>query len=353
MGLPDLPSDALAVFVFGPGSGELVAVRVPSAGWIIVDGCGPDEGSYGLRLVRHYGGDVRAILMTHPHLDHCRGVAEVIEDATPNSAPASWPRLGFAMPAQLRRRVRLVDPIRDLLSAKAEHAIATFLDRWEKHPACRWDLKRRSSASIGDAIVTVVAPAPKARARPPKVSSDFNRLSTAVRIRWRGRDVVLGGDLVQKPGEGWSDAVAMFPDLAAHAVLKVPHHASAEALHGGLLGRPKTAATPTWLVTPFSSSKLPRFDDGKAGGMKLLHAHVDRIHLTGLPRAHARQHGGTREMTRKAALSSATIDFDPTTVGFPDCWIAVLLPADGSDAVVHHGPGSLIVTPSPSPAKRR
>jgi len=349
--LPDLPRDALAIFVFGPGVGELVAVSVPDAGWIIVDGCGPDEGSYGLRLLRHYRADVKAILMTHPHLDHCRGVAEVIEHAT-KSSPESWPRLGFAKPPQLRRSVRLRDPIRDLLSAKAEHVIATFQSRWEDHPSCRWDLQRDTSVTIGEATVTVVAPAPEA-IRPPRVSSDYNRLSSAVRIRWRGSDLVLGGDLVQEPGQGWSTAVAAFSDLAAHVVLKVPHHASAEALYDGLLERPPGAPPPIWLVTPFSSAKLPRFDDGKAGGMRMLHAHVDRIHLTGLPRAHKRQHGSAVEMTRKAALESAAIDFDPTTIGFPDCWIAVLLPADGSDAVVHHGPGSLIVTPSPSRPKRR
>ena len=54
MALPAL-ADALYVFVFGPGTGELVAVRAPPDDWLIVDGCGVGRTKYGPALLAHYG----------------------------------------------------------------------------------------------------------------------------------------------------------------------------------------------------------------------------------------------------------------------------------------------------------
>lgn len=46
MPLPELPPDQLAIFVFGPGYGELILVRVPPDVWMVVDGCGKGETTY-------------------------------------------------------------------------------------------------------------------------------------------------------------------------------------------------------------------------------------------------------------------------------------------------------------------
>ena len=68
MALPPL-ADALYVFVFGPGTGELVAVRAPPNDWLIVDGCGVGKTKYGPALLAHYGATPRMIALTHPHRD--------------------------------------------------------------------------------------------------------------------------------------------------------------------------------------------------------------------------------------------------------------------------------------------
>ncbi len=91
MPLPELRPDELAVFVFGPGYGELILVRVPPDVWMVVDGCGKGETTYATAALKHYGGSPRIIALTHPHDDHSRGIDEVIDSATPRPwRSCSW-----------------------------------------------------------------------------------------------------------------------------------------------------------------------------------------------------------------------------------------------------------------------
>jgi glyoxylase-like metal-dependent hydrolase (beta-lactamase superfamily II) len=77
--LPALAVDELHILVFGPGTGELVAVRAPPDDWLIVDGCGVGRTKYGPALLAHYGASPRLIALTHPHRDHAVGVADVVD----------------------------------------------------------------------------------------------------------------------------------------------------------------------------------------------------------------------------------------------------------------------------------
>jgi len=81
--LPDLSPDSLYVFTFGPGTGELVAVRAPPDDWLIVDGCSGNGVGYGAKLLEHYSARPSIIVLTHPHTDHARGLGDVIDVATP------------------------------------------------------------------------------------------------------------------------------------------------------------------------------------------------------------------------------------------------------------------------------
>lgn len=353
MELPELEPKSLAIFLLGPGVGELVAIRIPDAGWIMIDGCGPEEGSDGVALLQRYDGQARVIVMTHPHHDHCRGFSDLVESAT-RGPPTSWPRIGFALPPQPRETVRLRDPPRDLLAAKAEQAIATITSRWDRHPACRWNLDLHDEVEVGAATLHVVGPGPTARASPPKGRADWNRLSTAMRLRWHEVDVVLGGDLVEKPGNGWTETLDAYPDLARHVVLKIPHHGSIEALHRGLLQRPDGAPTPTWIATPYSSQRLPRFDDGEKGGMRELHRHADRVHLTAWPRPAVYDLDpptqATRSQARSLVESAGGESKRPTPRALPDRWVGLEIGDDG-EVRIHQAREGVLVTRGPEDAR--
>src|SRR5690606_15515616 len=153
--------------------------------------------------------------------------------------------------------------------------------------------------------------------------------STAMRLRWHAVDVVLGGDLVELPGRGWTHALSAYSDLARHVALKVPHHGSKQALYRGLLERPEGAPTPTGIATPYSSQRLPRFDDGEKGGMLELHRHLDRVHITAWPRPGVYALDPPAEATRSQAGSLVASASDeprrPASRALPDRWLCLEL----------------------------
>src|SRR6266478_4907602 len=80
-GLPDaLDAERLYLFVVGPGVGESILVRAPPNNWLVVDGCRVgDEGSAPVTLLKRYGARlVDGVVLTHPHLDHARGLVELL-----------------------------------------------------------------------------------------------------------------------------------------------------------------------------------------------------------------------------------------------------------------------------------
>lgn len=333
MALPPLDDERLHVLVFGPGVGELVLVRVPPGEWLAIDGCASAGTPYARRVLSHYAAIPRAILFTHPHLDHARGLADIVDDATSGDA-STWPRLGMLpLMEGLLGSDTGVDPVADYERGVTEDAIAAILDRWERNPACRWDAAFASEEWVGDARVRVLSPAPNvASAAEQKLNArknfDRNTVSTALLLDWKGRRVILGSDLVERPLQGWSRAKTLWWDeLRGFTALKVPHHGSTHALDRRLLHGPALA-----VVTPFASKGLPRFDD-REGLDELLQRRFEVL-LTGLPRAHDLQAATPLQLSRRAFAPDPRTRFDPTTPGFPDCFVcASFAPGDGAPDV--------------------
>ncbi len=341
MPLPSLADDRLSILVFGPGVGELILVRVPPSSWMVVDGCGAGDIDYAVAALTHYQVTPNIILLTHPHEDHSRGVAGLIEAATPPDRKAAWPRIGMVLP-----------PGRDV-AARSEgfiagvtvHAIAAIEQRWEESPACRWDVNAGDVEPLGDASLRVLSPRGDIRAeqmdRWPRIEP--NVISTALLLEWRGRRVVLGSDLVETPRHGWSHGLVIDPDLGDHDLLKVPHHGSDKALHDDVLTPKARVPAPFRVVTPYSIKRLPRFAPGVgAHRVALL---PGTTYLSGLPRRHADQSGREEERSLTDLAAHDGIRFAAKTEGFPDCYVLVSFPPDGGPPTVERGPGSLRIVP--------
>ncbi len=338
MSLPVLEDDRLHVLVFGPGTGELVAVRAPPGAWMLIDGCGIGARKYGQALLQHYGAQPSLVALTHPHLDHAVGVAEVIDDAT-SGPEATWPKLGLLWPSPYER-ASLNDLQRYFEGGRVEDALSAITDRWERVPASRWDLDAGTSTALGAASVTVLSPERADRdaafsACSRGMAYDHNRIATALDVSWRGHHVVLGSDLVTA---GWAVAAPRCPTRWSCA--KVPHHGSVTALHDTWMrGQPRL------VVTPFARSNLPSFN--ASGGVARMLEQSPQVYLTGLPRAHTRQPATSLTRTRQELEVLGKSELDPVTPGWPDCFVAVSIDALGA-AHVTVGPGTVVVQPSPS-----
>jgi len=343
--LPELASDSLHILVFGPGTGELVAVRAPPNDWMIVDGCGVGRTRYGASLLAHYQAAPKLLALTHPHRDHAVGVAELV-DAYTQGPPRSWPRFGLLWPSP-RDRVSPRDVQAYFAGGLVEDALSAIRDRWRRSPACRWDLDVGTSVNLGEATISVISPerGPRRealRAWARSEAYDANRIATALDVSWNGHHVILGSDLVEHPGDGWSSALPRCP--SALVSTKVPHHGSSNAIHDAWL-----RGTPDVVVTPFASSNLPRFDTTNAGGVARMLRSTTTVHLTGLPRALGTQSGLAQRFTRRQLERLGDAELDPQTSGWPDCYVIVSIAASGSTKLVH-GPGSIQVAES---ARRR
>jgi hypothetical protein len=348
--LPSLRPDRLTVFVFGPGTGELVAAHVPPGVWMFVDGCSAASRGYALQLLDHYGPThVGLVVLTHPHLDHTRGLAELIDRAT-LGPPNEWPILAMAPPPLAVGAGRVSDPTAHYLGGVTEQAVAAILDRWERAPAVRWDLRPGSTRELGDAEVTSLSPDPAVRqlARASISASkrfDWNRMATVLSLEWEQHRVVFGSDLVERPGKGWTHVLRLRRDLNAHIGLKIAHHGSKEAQHKPLLVRPKKSeAERCWIATPFASSNLPRF--GKGEGVDKLLRHASAVHLTALPQKYANQGGAAGVRMRRTELAKGSkVRRDPPTTGFPDCFVAAVFERGRPTPELVHGDGSVVVIP--------
>ena len=343
MPLPDYDPSALTLWIMGPGMGELVIVRAPPGRWLVVDGCGVDRRGCAQRILDHYGATPHAAVFSHPHLDHARGLEEVISKAT-RPEQSDWPRLGMLLPPGNRGAGDLWDRQTGHDAGVVEQVVATIVDRWRSRPACHWQLQEDQKESLGEAEMVVLSPnervitAAQGRYRNGK-TFDPNRMASAMSIRWRERTVLLGSDLPEVPGKAWSRLARQRPDIATHDVYKIAHHTSSTAI-GPQVGA-ASGLERVWVATPFSSSGHPRFADG--AGVDLLLRSQTPLAITGLSRPHADQHGAPWHTTRSVLRDAPDIEFDVPSAGFPDCYVMVTLPEVGAPAI-SFGPGSIRVS---------
>ncbi|MCB9730850.1 MAG: MBL fold metallo-hydrolase [Deltaproteobacteria bacterium] len=303
--LDGLDRGLLHVFVAGPGVGEGLAIALPGAGWVLVDGCRAG-GDLPLReiLSRWRAADesVEAYVFTHPHADHADGIAELVEATAP---------LRICVAGATRPERHVFQLARD--AAKGDSADADefgsfalareVLNALQAMRTWEEDLQRKVDAwydgcslQIGAVQILVRAPSGgEVRAfmrrggAVERLRKRANDLSLVVEVRFGRCRVVLGGDLPRlrgnaKVASGWDAVMRRHGHLGTHSGFKVPHHGSREALHPKMntaRGQDERA----WLVTPYNASHLPRFDPEE--GAQALLASEPRLLVTAMPASRA------------------------------------------------------------------
>ena len=286
----------LTIYALGPGFGESQVVFLPDRRCIVVDAC-VESGGVNLpeALLDRLGiGAIDLLAISHPDLDHIRGLARLVQRFQPR---AIW-RYPFATSLRTfigravqgapdnRRLTEFRDLISTLRSYERENRLCDVAAGYGDWPH---DAFARGYA------VTAIAPTMRDQAierekveqliertskgyslarsaidylerRTRSIGDHPNTLSLALSIHWRdaGRRVLLGGDVEAGDGSsasGWPGVIDLLRQsgridrLRNVDVVKVAHHGSDNAfcddawkLHSE--GRDRTLA----LVSPFNKS---------------------------------------------------------------------------------------------------
>lgn len=359
--LGELNPELLYVGVYGPGLGESIVIRVPGDHWIVIDGCLVNEASPAAHILAHHNAVCSCLVLTHPHEDHAKGLVDVLDIVSSGLVGCADP----VVPEPDERR-RSQDARRHHDLGVVEDIIQKIDDRWRSNPDHEWRVRRNDKREFGGATLTALHPDEAAVARYSGRAGKENRIATAMLLEWKEVKVLLGADVV---ATDWRRIARYAAKLGVHAGLKVPHHGSMGALDDGFGDGLRDR---TWILTPFSPKRVPRFDDNE--GMNWMLRKVDHVHMTGLPQRHDLQNVVPYRVSRQELLRDKPpavgerlpdgrfVAFQPDSPAIHSCWVMAAFRPDGTTAAIEHGPGSLIVfddgtsadvTASPPSAVRR
>ena len=290
----DLPVPArgdLTLYLVGPGVGESIVAIMPDLRAVVVDVC--EHGTANLTLDLLATLDVAAVdlmVISHPDLDHVRGLDELLTKKPPTELwryPLEPRAREFALGwARRRKKTPLANALAALGSflrkSDSETFSATYGDRLWPHDSASyrihalapttydldlalraWDRRlARGSAALDkwlDEVVTGKRP----------LGDTPNLVSLALTIEYGARRVLLGGDVLcgtKSPKSGWKGVERLLKKhgrlhlLQALAAVKVPHHGSPGAFDANTWAHHSTGAAagePIALIAPYSPSALP------------------------------------------------------------------------------------------------
>jgi beta-lactamase superfamily II metal-dependent hydrolase len=293
VGLPsaaELEAAPLSIVVFGPGFGESLVVRAAGeAGprWAVVDSARRERAGSSVNpagaLLAEQTASPTLVVLTHSHLDHTSGLAEIVDGLRPGAT------------------IGCVEP---LLTAPSPHAPAedpddraavqrsqtdlahTAITRAWSAGAGKWSTIEPMSFTLNGWTLTVLHPDSNAVAETVERFRDgrrvnLNNLSALLLVERGDIAVVLGADSEQ---EAWAAVEERLrpADLVQVRPVKSSHHGSTTGIHQVLVNENAIDPHRRHVVTPFPrSGTLPRFDPDE-GAERLLRA-ADQLHLTAMP----------------------------------------------------------------------
>ena len=285
--------DQIEVSLFGPGFGECVLIHIGGGKWVVVDSCiDADTGSaVALNYLRSLGVDcstaVLAIVATHWHDDHIRGLAEIV-GACPKSkfvcssamTTKEFDAMVLAFDGQRMVRAstgvaevnRVFELLQDKARPRARYAIAgrtVFHFGADKLGAGRTATCTALSPSDYDdqeARVAFGRLIPREKETQYRCPADQpNLFSVALHLSIGGTHVLLGADLenVADIRRGWQ-AVLLDKTLPVNrsVLFKIPHHGGKSAFNSDVWSN-LLETTPIAVTSPWQRAgrRLPSSDD--------------------------------------------------------------------------------------------
>jgi hypothetical protein len=293
--------DELEISIFGPGYGEAILLHVGQGQWVTVDSCiDPINPAIvvPLRYLQDIGVDcstqVACVIVSHWHDDHIRGLSELMMacKSARFCCPVAFSDKTFRLyaatnanadPSPLGKTTKEIWNTLQTVKASTQPCRHSGPDRllYSNQLGIELFSLSPSDARIQQFLSRMAASLPQAF-QPMRRSPDLNPndIATALLLNLPGDAVLLGADLEESPGKGWSVILADSQCLKAPAsVHKVAHHGSVtghcDEVWAKLLGRDPIAVTTPW---ENGGKWLPTDND-----IKRISALTPNAYLTAMP----------------------------------------------------------------------
>ncbi len=341
--------------VFGMGLGESILLRFHTGDevlWAVVDSARKKvKGATinpALEVLKGAGAFPRLVVLTHPHRDHAKGMADLVRRAAPGAL------VGCVEPLMEQEdelsAIQLDDDrlANDIGQTTLAHAAISTAWREaralrlvveaeaEPFEFCGWEI---TVLHPPRALAEAAAEAMRQRKEP-----NLNNVSAILSLTRGSVSFLLAGD-----GEkaAWDDVEARIDPAHLRDVhpLKVPHHGSVPALHSVVVD-PARPSSRDQVVTPFPmSGTLPKL--GPQGGAERLIEAGGSLRLTAMPVAalpkkqslslpearSALQHGSfagdDEEIPTTALRPQETAVFEAGERDPRECWVVLEVDSSG------------------------
>jgi hypothetical protein len=291
-------SDQIEVTIFGPNYGECIVIHLGNGNWVVHDSCLYDGQPVAPEYLQTLGLDparsIKAIVATHWHDDHCKGLSQMLASAP--FAHISIPlaltnreflqftaRMNKNRTAVAGNKLREFSKIIREIARRREAGLVSF-----SYAQARTILYGLDAAVAGHGLpcqVMAISPAHADTARfmdriaasmPARrktktvvASPSSNDVSVATLVSVGPLAMLLGADLENsgKSNAGWEGVIAAHQTQAfgpRASLYKIPHHGSATA-HNTDVWAQLLTANPIAVLTPWQVGKgrLPTLDGAR------------------------------------------------------------------------------------------
>lgn len=307
-------SDDLVIYAVGPGFGESIVVREPCGDVVVVDACKKAGSNLTAELLERLAASrVSLLVLSHPDTDHVRGATEVLQRFDPDTI---WT---YPLAVSLRTHLSRIAAEDPEFTATGLPDLQTFLDALEPYRErnIAQDVQSNTASwrsSGGDLEVYALAPtqadidradkgvrailrnragqvavSPRIeaflRGRTAEVGDHPNLLSVGLSLCWRGRRLLLGGDVESGATaySGWRGTIEILTRtgrlqrIQGIGVAKVAHHGSDNAYwDDAWKEHARFSAELVAVICPFNKSgELPA-----QRALSGMHAHAATLAIT-------------------------------------------------------------------------
>ena len=273
------PSDVVEVSLIGPGYGESIVVHIGDGEWIIVDSCLEENSqlqSSAIAYLNKIGVDfakqVSHVIATHWHDDHIGGLSEVVDccefaDFCCAMALRREEFLGFAAvyaetdPAPSARSTQEIIKILEILEQREKKPKFLLTDTLVRKTDnnIRVFALSPSNERIASFLSRLAEKIPELGATRIRMGDMRpNDISVALLIDLGDDAILLGADLEETPGGGWSAIVNNSQSIKStkSSVYKVAHHGSKTGEFADIWEK-LLIPTPFAILAPFNRGGRP------------------------------------------------------------------------------------------------